>query len=140
MQHRARRLASGRGVEVGEAHALGSQRVHRGGRDLAAVAAQVAEAGVVQQHEDDVRPQALVVSGRGQRAREQRHAERDPGQQPMQAVHRARASVSAASSIMSSWPPTMPRRPNSIRIVLADTPYFFSARLANSRKELYTPA
>ena len=35
---------------------------------------------------------------------------------------------------MSSCPPTMPRRPISTRISRAETPYFFSARLANSKK------
>ena len=43
------------------------------------------------------------------------------------------------SSIMSSWPPTMPRRPISTRMSRAGTPYFFSARLANSRKGAIHP-
>ncbi len=51
------------------------------------------------------------------------------------ACRRCLARVMAVSSIMSSWPPTMPRRPISTRISRADTPYFFSARLANSRNE-----
>src|SRR6218665_2466437 len=53
---------------------------------------------------------------------------------------RSRAMVMAVSSIMSSCPPTMPRRPISTRMSRAGTPYFCSARLANSRKEPETPA
>jgi len=48
---------------------------------------------------------------------------------------RFRAMVMAVSSIMSSWPPTMPRRPSSTRMSRAGTPYLAEARLANSRKE-----
>src|SRR5690606_2361462 len=59
---------------------------------------------------------------------------------PACAVCFARARLSAVSSIMSSCPPTMPRRPISTRISRAGTPYFFSARLANNKKEPYTPA
>ncbi|AIJ45693.1 hypothetical protein O987_07725 [Comamonas testosteroni TK102] len=47
---------------------------------------------------------------------------------------RSRTMVSAVSSIMSSWPPTMPRRPSSSSSSRAGMPYLASARLANSRK------
>ncbi len=68
-----------------------------------------------------------------------RKAERGPaGDQAMRP--RARAMVMAVSSIMSSWPPTMPRRPSSTRMSRAGTPYLALARLAKSRKEPYTPA
>ena len=42
---------------------------------------------------------------------------------------------SARSSIMSSWPPTVLRRPSSTRMSRELTPYFFAARCANSRNE-----
>lgn len=48
---------------------------------------------------------------------------------------RSRAMVIAVSSIMSSWPPTILRRPSSNSSSRAGTPYLASARLANSRKE-----
>lgn len=69
----------------------------------------------------------------------------DPGEQTApQAACRScfasRAIVIAASSIMSSCPPTILRRPSSISRSRAGTPYLASARLANSRKLEYTPA
>ncbi len=47
---------------------------------------------------------------------------------------RALASVSAVSSIMSSWPPTMPRRPISTRISRAGTPYFSLGALGEQQE------
>ncbi len=48
---------------------------------------------------------------------------------------RARTIVSAASSIMSSCPPTSRCRPSSTRMSRAGIPYFASARFANSRND-----
>ncbi len=47
---------------------------------------------------------------------------------------------SATSTIMSSWPPTMRRRPSSTRMSRASRPCFSAARSACSRKLEYTPA
>src|SRR5581483_10711381 len=52
----------------------------------------------------------------------------------------ARARSSARSSIMSSCPPTVLRRPSSTRRSRGDTPYFSPARCANKRNDEYTPA
>ncbi len=51
------------------------------------------------------------------------------------AIARARDIVSAASSIMSSCPPTSRCRPSSTRMSRAGIPYFASARFANSRND-----
>lgn len=51
------------------------------------------------------------------------------------ATSRARTIVSAASSIMSSCPPTSRCRPSSTRMSRAGIPYFASARFANSRND-----
>jgi hypothetical protein len=53
---------------------------------------------------------------------------------------RALAISSATSSIMSSWPPTVLRRPSSTRISREGTPYFSPHRLAKSKNDEYTPA
>lgn len=53
---------------------------------------------------------------------------------------RALAMSRARSAIMPSSPPTVPRRPSSTSMSRTGTPYIFSARWANSRNELYTPA
>ncbi len=49
---------------------------------------------------------------------------------------RRSASSAAASMIMSSWPPTMRRRPSSISTSRGSTPNFAAARSACSRNEL----
>ena len=60
-QRRPRRAAAGTVVELREPHAARRQRVEVRRRNLAAVAADVREAHVVDQHDDDVRPLGLLV-------------------------------------------------------------------------------
>ena len=55
-QHRPRRRTHRRGMEVREAHAALGDRVDVGRANLATVRAQVREADVVRDHDDDVRP------------------------------------------------------------------------------------
>src|SRR5437879_4825590 len=50
-------------------------------------------------------------------------------------VPRWRTSSRATSSIRSSWPPTVLRRPISTRMSREETPYCCAARCANNRKE-----
>src|SRR3954447_929952 len=47
---------------------------------------------------------------------------------------------SATSTIMSSWPPTMRRRPSSTRMSTVFSPYFLAAASEWRRKLEYTPA
>lgn len=51
------------------------------------------------------------------------------------AVDLARTMSRATSSIMSSWPPTVFRRPSSTRMSLGFRPYLSPARRANSRND-----
>jgi hypothetical protein len=63
-QHRARWRAARGGVVVGEEHTLFGECCDRGRGDLAAVGRDIAEAQVVGEDEDDVRPLGLCEGSR----------------------------------------------------------------------------